>query len=363
MSANSKAPAPPPKPRAKGTRVRKPLTLPILKALRPPTERAGPPDAAPLVLPEQADADERLAWDGDALDGPRGPITSAPPREEETTVRGRQVALRRFGPAIPETALVAVHGWGGHGGRWTPLAQSLSARMGVIAPDLPGYGRSDPSPDDGIPAFVHDAAAVSEIAGGAAERLHPIAWGFGAESAVRAALRFPDRVDSLTLIEPSAFALLEQADDPRRMEAYDLALSVLALISYGEAAAAARKLAEFWGGEGAFERLSEEASAYLIACAKRSEAEMRAISRYAPGALLFEDYQKIEAPMLVIYSEQSPLTVRAAAARILRAAPSSRSVALPEARPFMAPLAADGPAVRFIEDQLGRPAARSRFGG
>lgn len=336
------------------------LTIPILRALRPPAERTPTADEEPLILPEGPGEEDRLAWDGEDLDGPRGPITTSPPREEETTVRGRQVAIRRFGADAPEVALVAVHGWGGHGGRWTPLAQSLAARMGVIAPDLPGYGRSDPPPDDGNPIFVHDAAALSELAQNAAPRLHFVAWGCGAEGAVRAALRFPDRVDSLTLIEPSAFALLEQAQDPRRMEAFDLALAALALINHGEAAAAARRLAEFWGGEGAFERLSDEASAYLTSCAPRAAAEMRAVSRHTPGALLFEDYQRIAAPMLLIQSEHSPLSVRAAAARILRAAPAAKSVMLPDARPFMEPLAADAPSARFIEEQLGRPAAKGR---
>ncbi|MEL6978864.1 MAG: alpha/beta hydrolase [Pseudomonadota bacterium] len=332
------------------------LTIPILRALRPPKERA-PSTAAPLTLPPEGPEADRLAWDGAALDGPRGPITTAPPRDHEITVRGKRIVARRFGPDNAEAALIAAHGWGAHGGRWTPLAQSLAARVAVIAPDLPGYGRSDPPPEDENPIFAHDAAALAEIARDAAPRLHLIASGFGAEGAVRAALRFPDRVDSLTLIEPAAFALLEQAQDPRRMEAHDLALGVLAMIGFGDAAAASRRMAEFWGGEGAVETLTEEARAYLGACAPRAEAEMRALSFRAPGALLFEDYQRITAPMLVIYSERAPLCLRAAAARILRAAPAARLETLQLGRPFLSPLAADGPAARFLEEQLGRPEA------
>lgn len=269
-------------------------------------------------------------------------------------IRGRKIHIRRYGDPEAKRVALAAHGWAAHGGRWASFGAPLGGEMGVIAPDLPGYGRSDPPPDDGNPIFAHDGAALAELAAATPSRLHLIGAGPGAEAAARIALRHPEKTASLILIEPAAFALLEEAQDPRRMEALDLALGVVSLASFGEKERAARLTADFWGGEGAFDALSEEDRAYATACADRATAEMQAISRHTPGALLFEDYAAIEAPMLVISGAKAPASVRACAARIRRAAPLARAVELPDAYAARAPLAVDAAAREFLRALFAR---------
>ncbi|MEM9724867.1 MAG: alpha/beta fold hydrolase [Pseudomonadota bacterium] len=276
-----------------------------------------------------ASADDGLASDDLASD--LDPISPHAPRSTELRVRGRRVGVRRYGDADAQTAVLAAHGWGGqgsdaHGGRWAALANALGPRFGLIAPDLPGYGASDPAIEDDNPVFTHDAAVLSEIIVAAKPALHLIGAGFGAEAATRAALRHPEKTASLTLIDPPAFALLEEAGDPRRLEAQDIGLAALSLTAHGGAEEAARLLTNFWRGPDAFDALSEEARAYAIACAPRAAAEWRAMSLRTPGALRFEDYQRLQTPMLVVTGPGAPASVRAAAARIRRAAPTARAV-------------------------------------
>lgn len=304
-----------------------------------PAERVGQAESnSPSAAPEAATP---------ALGAQRSRTADAS-KGEVLQLRGRKAHIRRFGEQGASTQVLAAHGWAAHGGRWASFGAALMGEMGVIAPDLPGYGRSDPAPQDGHPVFVHDAALLAELAEVAPATLHLIGAGPGAEAAARIALRYPQKTASLTLIEPAAFALLEEAQDPRRMEALDVALGVVALASYGEKESAARLAAEFWGGEDAFDALSEENRAYAIACADRAAAEMQALSRHTPGALLFDDYARIEAPMLVISGARAPASVRACAARIRRAAPLARAVELPDTQASRSPQVADAAARDFL---------------
>lgn len=51
---------------------------------------------------------------------------------------------RMWRPASVRAALILLHGFGEHGGRYDAFASSLAARgIWVAAPDLPGHGRSD----------------------------------------------------------------------------------------------------------------------------------------------------------------------------------------------------------------------------
>jgi pimeloyl-ACP methyl ester carboxylesterase len=55
--------------------------------------------------------------------------------------------------------LVLVHGLGGSGLSWAPVLPSLAAEREVIAPDLPGFGQSEPLPGEVSIATLTDALA------------------------------------------------------------------------------------------------------------------------------------------------------------------------------------------------------------
>ncbi len=98
--------------------------------------------------------------------------------------------------------VLALHCGLGQGGMWKTVARDLQELCALRAPDLPGHGKSPPFPEEGD---VHDAACAvlrPQIAAGT----HLAGHSFGATLALRLALEAPERVASLTLIEPVFFA-------------------------------------------------------------------------------------------------------------------------------------------------------------
>ncbi len=102
------------------------------------------------------------------------------------------IACNEIGQGRP---LVLLHGWGLNGAVWGDLAATLAARHRVHIPDLPGCGRShacDVAP--GLDALTDAvAAAVPTTATW-------VGWSLGALVALRAALRWPQRITRLILI-------------------------------------------------------------------------------------------------------------------------------------------------------------------
>lgn len=108
---------------------------------------------------------------------------------------------RDFDPALP--AIVFVHGAGLDHSVWALLARSFAHRgCGVLAPDLPGHGRSSGAPLSSIAAMADWTAALLEAAGVRTARM--IGHSMGSLVALETAARFTDKVTALALIATAA---------------------------------------------------------------------------------------------------------------------------------------------------------------
>ncbi len=108
---------------------------------------------------------------------------------------------RDFDPALP--AVVFLHGAGLDHSAWALLARSFAHHgFGVLAPDLPGHGRSAGAPLSSIAAMADWTAALIEAAGVRAARL--IGHSMGSLVALETAARHPNRVTGLGLIAAAA---------------------------------------------------------------------------------------------------------------------------------------------------------------
>ncbi len=94
--------------------------------------------------------------------------------------------------AGPDLALL--HGWGLHGGVWSPVAQALAARHRVHAIDLPGHGHSAAT------AFAGLESAADAVAEAIPEASLVCGWSLGGLVALAVALRYPARVRALALV-------------------------------------------------------------------------------------------------------------------------------------------------------------------
>ena len=153
------------------------------------------------------------ATDGAAgAGGPRLPAAGETPvpvhAGEYVSLGEQQLFVRRApepahpGPAAREPA-VAVHGLGGSSTNWTDLAHLLADRLDLLAPDLPGFGRSEPPPggDYRLDAHADAVAALAEHEGRGP--VHLFGNSMGGAVAVTLAVRRPDLVRSLVLVSPA----------------------------------------------------------------------------------------------------------------------------------------------------------------
>lgn len=117
------------------------------------------------------------------------------PREESITVAGCRTHMLRGGEGPP---LLYLHGANG-GGAWPPFLRHLARRFEVIAPEHPGFGRSD------TPEWfdtIHDVAFfyLSFMQALGLRGAHVVGSSLGGWIAAEVAVRSTERMASLTLI-------------------------------------------------------------------------------------------------------------------------------------------------------------------
>jgi pimeloyl-ACP methyl ester carboxylesterase len=108
---------------------------------------------------------------------------------------------RDFDPALP--AVVFLHGAGMDHSVWALLARAFASHgFGVLAPDLPGHGRSAGAPLSSIAALADWTAALIDAAGVRAARL--VGHSMGSLVALDTSARYPAKVSALGLIATAA---------------------------------------------------------------------------------------------------------------------------------------------------------------
>ncbi|MEJ2119328.1 MAG: alpha/beta fold hydrolase [Alphaproteobacteria bacterium] len=109
--------------------------------------------------------------------------------------------------------VVLLHGSASAGAAWAAVKAHLLRDHRTLAPDLRGYGQSEPWPRGEALTPETDLLAVEAMFDIAGEPVHLVGHSAGAVIALRAAIRHPKRIASLSLIEPVAFHLLRQHQD------------------------------------------------------------------------------------------------------------------------------------------------------
>jgi pimeloyl-ACP methyl ester carboxylesterase len=109
--------------------------------------------------------------------------------------------------------VIMIHGGEEAGGavafaNQTPLAKSFT----LLLPDLPGHGKT---PAQGPANPDLDASLIAELL---TEKTHLVGHSYGGSVALRAAVKRPEMIRSLTLVEPSAMDIAAQ--DPEVMKLF-----------------------------------------------------------------------------------------------------------------------------------------------
>jgi 3-oxoadipate enol-lactonase len=122
-------------------------------------------------------------------------------RENSVESSGLRIHYYECGQPVRDS-LLFVHGWASSGRMWLDVMSALEADWHCLAPDLPGHGQSDK------PAFAWysvDRFAETLCAWCQSADLHPrvaIGHSLGGAVAVEMALRYPERIARLVLVNP-----------------------------------------------------------------------------------------------------------------------------------------------------------------
>lgn len=201
----------------------------------------------------------------------------------------------------PDPALL-LHCSLAHAAAWAGMAAKLTDRLHMIAPDLVGHGRApdhDPSRD------YHDQATAEALTHLPDRPCHLIGHSFGATVALRIAIDHPERVRSLTLIEPMLFAAAAEGPGKRENDAVFAALAPA--FAAQDHLAAARGFMAVWGDGTPFDALRAGQKTYI-----RPRMPLIAASNPAlqdDAARLLPRIGQVTCPVLMLAGSASPQVI------------------------------------------------------
>lgn len=232
--------------------------------------------------------------------------------------------------------VIALHGSASTSGQWRFLAGCLEGHFRLIAPDLPGYGRSEPL-REGAPDLARVAARLVPLIDRLGTPAHLVGHSFGGAVALKIAQAMPVRVRSLTLIEPAAFHLLRDgaaADRRLRAEIRGVASDVSGFVREGDPWNGMARFVDFWHGRGAWGRSSDALRLTLAGCIGQVDDDFAAIEAEADT---LADCRSVACPTLCVMGLASPPVSMRVTELVARAIPRARLEMVPDAG-HMAPL-------------------------
>jgi pimeloyl-ACP methyl ester carboxylesterase len=230
--------------------------------------------------------------------------------------------------------VVLLHSSASSSAQWRALADRLSDRFRVIAPDLHGYGGTSHWAGRGVFRLEHEARLVCALLGRAGEPAHLVGHSFGGAVALHVARTRPDLLTSLTVIEPVAFHLLLGRDDAAFAEISEVSNSVAKALACGDYFNGIAGFVDYWSGPGAWASIPQEKRPGFAARLAKVALDFEATLN-EPAAL--EHFAAMALPTLVVQGTSSPRPTRRICELLAGVLPDAQSRTLAGAG-HMAPL-------------------------
>ena len=208
--------------------------------------------------------------------------------------------------------VVCLHSSASSSGQWRTLMDRLSDRFRVIAADLYGYGRSPAWPEHRKMYLDGQIALLESMFDAAVEPFHLVGHSFGGAIALKAALKYPGRVRSLTVFEPVLFSVLVGDDpaSPASREILAVRDDTIRLVDLGDLDASAERFTDYWVGPGAWAATPEARRPALAAAMRAVKSEWHAaFSEPTPLAA----FEALDVPTLLLTGAESTLSARSVA--------------------------------------------------
>lgn len=255
-------------------------------------------------------------------------------------------------PRTTAHALLMLHCSASSGRQWDGLAEVFADHHHVHAPDLHGYGATDPWVGPGPLTLAAEAAQAAGELPARGQALHVVGHSYGGAVALRFAVDQPWRVKSLTLIEPVAFHVLRTGSrgDRRLLDTVQqLAASVTRGVVTGDYHQAMERFVDFWSGQGAWAHTSPETRRRLSRHAPKVTLDFHAAVN--ERATLHAYRRRFRFPVVIVRGAQSPRPTHRIAEMLNEAVPGSCLITIPGGG-HMLPLSHPEPVRRVVVEHV-----------
>lgn len=228
-------------------------------------------------------------------------------------------SLARPDATPPRPTLLCLHCSGSSGRQWDAYRAALEPEFELLSPDLLGYGPRAAWPVGRIASLDDEADALLPLLHARPEGVHLFGHSFGGAVALQLALRWPQRVRSLTLFEPVRFALLDGTASGAEVVGVGRQIGVL--VTWGRLHEAAQRFVDYWSGPGTWTRLPAARRQLFAERMPKVHAEFETLfAERVPAAR----YAGLAMPLQLLGGERSPAPARDVLAILARQLPHAR---------------------------------------
>jgi pimeloyl-ACP methyl ester carboxylesterase len=205
--------------------------------------------------------------------------------------------------ARPETVLF-LHGSLGNGDGWQRTVAAVQPSYRCLTPDLIGYGASMRWPNGVRFTLAAERLALEPLLACCADTFHLVGYSYGGVVALDLALAHPNRVRTLTLIEPVLFNILCEAGNERAFQQFAHARDdFAAALARGPAEHALRSFLDFWSGHGAWDKLLADVRADMLGAVDKVVLDWEASFAFAPSR---QSLEALGSRTLLLRGDRSP---------------------------------------------------------
>jgi len=221
------------------------------------------------------------------------------PGTSTVQLNGRMVAYTTIGSGAP---MIFVHGSFASRAAWRRLIARLdTSTCSAITLDLPGWGESDPSPEECPSLVEYEAAAVEAVATQInAKSIHLVAHSHGGPVALAVALAGRVKIRALTLFEPLPIFLLGE-DEHAHIELSRFVAEYQRVFDAGDSSAA-RAVVDLWGGAGSYKAMSATAQEAIAAGSAQNIRQWKGNFAFRP---LPDALRELHVPTTLVHGEQA----------------------------------------------------------
>ena len=204
---------------------------------------------------------------------------------------------------------------GSNGSQWHSLAVMLNGHYRVLAPSLLNYAAAVATAPNRDFVLLDEARPVLEMLDRTVSPVHLVGHSYGGAVALVAAVERPQRINSVTLFEPTLFHLLEQTcpqDLQALRQVQQIANDVARLNALGRREDAAALFVDFWAGGCIWTKLRPAVRDALAQYVPKATLEFNALFN---ERMRLQDYAT-PFPVFIMEGEFAPAPTRRIARRL-----------------------------------------------